>query len=543
MVNTRRTTRQTGALVSQGPPPPPPNNSAPAKGNKQKTARRSEEETTPRTQPPQQSQDNSAPQVATLRKMLLFQSNAHPQILPQQSQPKEALEDISSEYQERYLSVVKWHVARNRPFSKSMESSMKLQQAASKPVLARPRAATVSSTRELSDQDVSEEEEEERPAKRARRRSVSLLGKHLAATVSSAGELSDQDGSEEEEGRISNCSSEDQASGSEHIPGETDDEGKPTEHAASARSVHPRAATFSSDRGMGGYTQDESDEEPQPPTTQFPQARRVTISSPQRSIDRMSSDFDNMYASESGDDSNAKLNDVFESTPVHSTVTFKLKSAFGSSTSSAFGSTQPSKSSPMLGKAPPQLVARAPKPTALDDASEDNYDPLGPQALAKVERKWNLPTLLVCRADECNPTGPFTPETTPTHHLYTYQFPADIGASIPPPTKRIIFQVGRCLSMLGAPITSRHVGFGHIVARGPEHQLSGVEKGVAYWDESRQYWIRLPWKSHYIPEAERLDPHDAYQLTTDAVVFNSFFANPTVFRIDRRLTTMRRGIS
>ncbi|KAJ2929054.1 hypothetical protein H1R20_g8039, partial [Candolleomyces eurysporus] len=126
-----------------------------------------------------------------------------------------------------------------------------------------------------------------------------------------------------------------------------------------------------------------------------------------------------------------------------------------------------------------KLVTREPTPSAFEDIPEDSYDPLGPQALAKLEQKYKLPAFLV----------------------------------------------GRCLSMLGAPTTSRHVGFGRIIARGPGHRLVGVEKGVAYLDESRNYWVRLPWKSHYIPEAECLDPEDVNQLIMDAAILNSYLTN------------------
>ncbi|KAJ2935926.1 hypothetical protein H1R20_g1167, partial [Candolleomyces eurysporus] len=263
---------------------------------------------------------------------------------------------------------------------------------------------------------------------------------------------------------------------------------------------------FTHYRGMDGHSQD-SDEEPQRPATKFSRPRHVTISSMRRSIDRVESDFDDMYSSGSGKLSDGEVRDVFESTPVHSTPppAFKIKSAFGSSTSSAFENTQHLNTSPTLGKAPPQLVPREATPTAFEGFPEDSHDPLGTYALSKLERKWGLPTFLVCRANECNPTGPFTPETTPTHHLYTYRFPADVGATIPPPPDE--------------------EGFGHIIACGPGHRLVGVEKGVAYWHESRNYWIRLPWKSHYIPEAERLDPQDAYQLTMDAAMLNSFLTD------------------
>ncbi|KAJ2917046.1 hypothetical protein MD484_g3369, partial [Candolleomyces efflorescens] len=94
---------------------------------------------------------------------------------------------------------------------------------------------------------------------------------------------------------------------------------------------------------------------------------------------------------------------------------------------------------------------------------------------------------------------PFTPDTAPTYQLHSFRIAGP--DQLPKTSKPVIFQVGRKVSMVGAPTFERFCGEGRIRSRTSGPSGSTIEQHVSFFHPSTLTWWKLP-DTYFIPEAE-----------------------------------------
>ncbi|KAJ2911751.1 hypothetical protein MD484_g8663, partial [Candolleomyces efflorescens] len=155
--------------------------------------------------------------------------------------------------------------------------------------------------------------------------------------------------------------------------------------------------------------------------------------------------------------------------------------------------------SPLDGKVAPRLVS-------------SQRGPLKPLTKQKAPPEVNSTSTASSRAplfaapsdspviDPTFPTmPPFTLDTVPTYQLHSFRIAGP--DQLPKTSKPVIFQVGRKVSMVGAPTVERFCGEGRIRSRSSGLSGSIIEQHVSFFNPSTLTWWKLP-NTYFIPEAE-----------------------------------------
>ncbi|KAJ3514163.1 hypothetical protein NMY22_g14834 [Coprinellus aureogranulatus] len=140
-----------------------------------------------------------------------------------------------------------------------------------------------------------------------------------------------------------------------------------------------------------------------------------------------------------------------------------------------------------------------------DDLSGGASSPIRARSLSPAksyyERSGDLfvPATLINTAKVDPQQRPFTPETAPIHHLYDYVEQRD--EDLPKKGTRVIWQLGRRVSIVKAPPMVRFTGTGLIRVRPKKLGRSPMDDFVSYMlPDGDGLWYKLP-QSYYISEA------------------------------------------